>query len=68
MFSFAWTLECVGYDKLIRDAFAEPSEPLRSISGTIAILFVDLGVCGVVEVRSLDEWVRSRSRSPRGRS
>lgn len=63
MFSFAYVLDRVGYGKLVLDALADPREPLRSISGTTAIL-CDLDVCDVDEVRrrSLDE--RSRGRSP----
>lgn len=55
MLSFAWVLESVGYDRLVLEAFAEPRELLRPISGTTAI-FCD---------RDDDDV---RTRSPDGRS
>lgn len=63
MFSFAYVLDSVGYGKLVLEALAEPTEPLRSISGTMAIL-CDLDDCDNddVRMRSLDG--RSRGRSP----
>jgi hypothetical protein len=59
----ACVLDRVGYDKLILDEFAEPREPLRSISGTMAILcdFVD---CDDDDVRMRSPDGRSRGRSP----
>ena len=61
MFSLANVLESVGYGKLVLEAFAEPSEPLRSISGTTAIL-CDLDDCDD------DDVLRSRDGRSRGRS
>lgn len=60
----------MGYSKLDRDAFVEPNEGRRSISGTIAILFDFRVVCGVDddERRSLDERSRGRSWSRVSRS
>jgi len=62
MFSFACVLDSVGYDRLLLEAFAEPSEPLRSISGTTAIL-CDLDDCDDDDVRMRSPDGRSRGRS-----
>jgi len=64
MFSFACVLESVGYDKLDREAFAEPNEPRRSISGTTAILCdLDRCECEVDEVRRCSPDGRWRGSS-----
>jgi hypothetical protein len=63
MLSFACVLERVGYDRLLLEAFAEPSEPRRAISGTTAI-FCDLDDCDDDDVRTRSVEGRSRGRSP----
>lgn len=62
MFSFAYVLDKVGYGKLTRDVFSDPSEPLRPISGTTAIL-CDLVDCADDDVRTRSVEGRSRRRS-----
>jgi len=66
MFSLLYVLEKEGYGKLVRDPFSDeavPTEPLRSISGTMAI-FCDLGVDDdAVRMRSRDECSRGASPS-----
>jgi hypothetical protein len=63
MLSFACVLERVGYDKLVLEAFAEPMELLRPISGTTAI-FCDLADRDDDDVRMRSPEGRSRGRSP----
>lgn len=73
MFSLAWVLDSVGYDKLdlepFLDPIAEPPSPseLRlSISGTMAIRF-RVGVCAAdddVRVRSFEDRSLGDSPSP----
>lgn len=63
MFSFAYVLDKVGYGKLVLEPFTEPMEPLRSISGTTAIL-CDLEDCDNDEVRKRSLEGRSLGRSP----
>jgi hypothetical protein len=67
MLSFACVLDSVGYDRLMRDELAEPTEPRRCISGTTAI-FCDLVDCDDDDVRMRSPDGRSRGRSPSGSS
>lgn len=59
--SFACVLDSVGYDRLLLEAFAEPNDPLRFISGTTAI-FCDCDDDDV-RMRSVDGRWRGRSSS-----
>lgn len=64
--SFACVLDNVGYERLDREAFAEPREPRRFISGTTAILcdFCNDEVrMRSVEGRSRGRWLWASSSS-----
>lgn len=67
MLSLACVLDSVGYDRLVLEALADPNEPRRSISGTMAIL-CDLDDCVDEDVRMRSPDGRSRGRSPSGSS